>query len=354
MRFFNSTASPTIVALLILTTGCAQEQERPPEPAKVPVSSEILTPGAFQPSIRLFGKVEPSARIEIRSPRDGILSYAPRFAGGLRTGERVRAGEVLLTLDNEALRLSLTEHELDLRAAEEELNRAKVGFEAGILPKADLGRAEIAAEKARKRLESLQTQLTRLDVATPDSGTLKVDTVVPPGIEVAAGQLLAEIAGDGKPRVEAWTTPADLDYFQRGAGVECLAAGTDDVIGRGELREIAGQVERGGTMRLVITVDEDLGMPPPGEGLELRVLLAKRETALTLPEEALLIDGGIASVFVLEPKGADYQARQRVVRPGSRADGRIEILDGLDQGERVAIRGAEFLDDGLLAVEADP
>jgi len=106
-------------------------------------------------------------------------------------------------------------------------------------------------------------------------------------------------------------------------------------------------------VRLVVTVDEDLGLPPPGEGLELRVLLHERPAALTLPEEALLVDGGMAAVFVLEPIGSDYKARLRPVRPGSRAGGRFEVLDGVRDGERVAVRGTELLADGQLAVEAE-
>lgn len=342
-----------VLALLTALAGCADVAEETPEPAKVPVRSEVVSPAPFRPHLRLYGKVEPAARLSLLAPAAGRVRYEPRFAEGLRTGERVRFGEELFQVENERLRLQRAEAELALQGAVAELDRARRGVEGGFLSTAELKRREIEADLARERLASAETELERLHVRAPGDGVLWVEQTVAAGSEVEAGALLGEVAGDGTPRVEAWATPADLDRLERGLEVECLNPGGEKVVGRGRLSEVARRVDAAGTVRLVVTVGEDLGMPPPGEGLELRVLLHERPAALTLPEEALIVDGGMAAVFVLEPVGSDYKARLRPVRPGSRADGRFEVLDGVREGERVAVQGTELLADGQRAVEAE-
>lgn len=336
--------------VLAFLTACQDAPERDTPPAKVPVRSEVLASAVFQPSLILLGRIEPSERLEIRTTTSGKVRYAARFAGGLRTGEGVRAGELLFRLENPDLRLRLTEAELAARAAEAEIERNRQGVEGGFVSRADLKRAEIEDELARERLESTRDELARLRWTAPRSGRLWVERKIAPGSEVDAGTVFAEIAGDGAPRVEAWAASADLERLDLGLAVECWST-AGHLAGRGEVVEIARRIGENGTAQVAIAITEDLHMPPPGEGVEARVLLAERD-ALSVPEEALLLSGGAASVYVLETAGDEYKARRRLVQPGSRSHGRVEVVSGVTEGERIAIGGADLLSDGLLAVES--
>ena len=357
--FFNRSFSrrpgllgPILLALVL--AACQPPEEDRPTRASVPVRSEVLEPRPFQASLRLLGRVEPAARLELRATHSGKIRYPARFASGLRTGETVEKGELLFEIDNDDVRLRLAEAELAARLAETELERARQGVEGGFLSAAELKQREIQAELAAERLKSARLQSRRLRHLAPRSGRLSVARVVPPGSEIPARDLLiAELAGEGLPRIETWAAAADLERLRPGLEVRCLPPSGDRAIGRGRVGEVAGRVDRSGTVRLVVEITEDLGLPLPGEGVELEVLLEAKESALTLPREALIIDGGVTSVFVLEPSGSGYRARRRLVQSGSSRDGRVEILDGLKASERVAVRGAEFLADGLPAIEAD-
>ncbi len=346
----------TLPALLLLA--CWPQEHRPPEPAKVPVRSEVIQAGPFSANLIMLGRVEPATRLEVRNPAAGIIDYPPRFAGGLRTGEWVDRGETLFEIDNDEVRLRRTEAELAARLADAELIRTRQGIDAGILPSAQLKQREIEAELAAERLDNARRRSARLRVTAPANGTLRVDRVYAPGSEIARAQtLVAELLGEGLPRVEAWAAASDRDRLRIGLEAECLSPGTDKVVGRGSVAEVAREVDRAGTLRLVVKMTEisdssTSELPMPGVGVELRVLLDAKTQAVSVPQEALIVDGGVASVFVLEPSGTQYRARRRLVQPGSWSDDRVEILDGLKPGERVAVRGAEFLADGLPATEA--
>ncbi len=341
-----------VMILALVLAACEPPPSAPPPAARVPVTSEVLSAGPFQASVTVLGRVEPAVRLELRAPAGGRIRYPPRFAGGLRTGETVGRGELLFAIDNDQLGLRLAEAELAAQGANAELERARGGVAGGFLPAAELKRSEIAAELAAKRLDNARLQVGRLSRRAPVGGVLEVDDTLAPGSEIRGERLVARIAGGGRPRVEAWAAAAAAERLEPDLAVEYrLPEGT--VVGRGTLSEVSRRVDDDGTVRLVAAVEEDLGLPTAGDGIELRVLLAPKSDALSLPVAALIVEGGVASAFVLEPSGTEYRARRRRLRTGGRDRGRIEVLAGLRDGERVAVRGAELLADGLTAVEAE-
>ncbi len=342
----------------LLAFACQPPVNERQEQASVPVRSEVLVAGPFQPRLKLLGKVVPAVSLPLRASHPGKIRYPAKFASGLRTGELVKRGELLFEIENDDARLRLAEAELTARLAEGELTRTRQGVEGGILSMVELKQREVDAELAAERLKSARLQSTRLRHLVPRDGHLVVEAAVAPGSEIQAGDVIAELAGNGLPRIEAWVAAGDLDRLQTGLAIRCLPSGGDrlggdQALGLGVLGELARQVDRSGTVRLMVDITEDSGLPLPGEGLELEVLLAAREAALSIPWEGLINDGGVSTVFVLEPSGSGYKARSRLVRSGLASDGRVEILDGLKEGERIAVRGAELLADGLSANEAD-
>jgi hypothetical protein len=75
----------------------------------------------------------------------------------------------------------------------------------------------------------------------------------------------------------------------------------------------------------------------------LLTLDAKSSGRILIPQAALVRRGGIPGVFVL---GSDNQARFRMVRPGKIANGRVEILSGLDGNETLVLGDLHDVHDG--------
>ena len=63
---------------------------------------------------------------------------------------------------------------------------------------------------------------------------------------------------------------------------------------------------------------------------------------LTIPEQAVLREGQLASVFMHQ----DGHARRRLVTLGRQFDGALEVLSGLNEGEEVILSGLSDLVDG--------
>lgn len=340
---------PLVGLVLGSMLACQPPDPPPPAPAPIPVTTEVVAAGPFSPGLRLLGTAAPSGLVELRPPGSGPIRYPDRFASGLRTGEPVSRGELLFEIDDADTRLALVEQRLSAKQAETDLERSRRGVEEGFLPASDLDQKKILAELARERLAAAEREVARLRFEAPASGTLRVEEIVAPGTEVGTSNLLGAIATDGDPKVEAWASAADLELLRSGLAVECLDSRNDRVLGRGSITELAREVDSAGVARLVVTVSELIDMPRAGVGVALRVLLPERPSALTVPDRAVITNGGVTSVFVLEPSGDRFEARSRLVRLGQRGEGRIEILDGAQEGDLIALEGAEYLSDGVAA-----
>ena len=67
-------------------------------------------------------------------------------------------------------------------------------------------------------------------------------------------------------------------------------------------------------------------------------------TSMSVPELAVVGEGDSRFVFVLGPDG---KAKRTAVRTGVRSGGRIEILAGLQPGQRVISEGVVKVSDGM-------
>ncbi len=88
------------------------------------------------------------------------------------------------------------------------------------------------------------------------------------------------------------------------------------------------------TVELVFTQ----GQPPvlnPGQSLDARITLGEPASALLLPHGAFINDSGGAWVYVLDTAGRN--AERRAISIGRRSNSQIEVLDGLNTGEKVIL-----------------
>jgi len=81
-------------------------------------------------------------------------------------------------------------------------------------------------------------------------------------------------------------------------------------------------------------------------------IMGPARPAVLVPAGAVVFRDGAPAVFTLAP-GTD-RVRLRRLTLGTRADGMVEVLDGLSAGERVVTSGAGFLADGDLVRAASP
>jgi RND family efflux transporter MFP subunit len=333
-------------------------RERVAVPSGIPVRMETAKRSEFAPTLTLLGVVRAAQSVPVAAQQRGTVSYPSRFAGGLRTGERVTRGETLALVRNDDLLFQQSQTKLQMEAAAADLERYQRGFEAGIVRGADYSAAKLAAAVTRDAYANARRQTALLRLAAPADGTLVVTRAIAPGTTIDAQSTLAEIVGGGASVVESNVAATERAALRPSLPVHFSARTAAPWSGNGRITEVAAVVDAAGTARVVSTIDmrtdKTADVPPPGTGVELQVELDRRRDVLTVPEDALVAGGEDAALFIASaPEGRSrYHVKRISVVTGGRAGGRVEITSGLHDGDRVIVSGADSLAEDAVVVEA--
>lgn len=341
-----------LVCLLVFLVHC--ERERNTSSPAVPVRTEIARRGNFTPTLTLLGVVRAAESIPLTAQQRGTIRYPRRFAGGLQTGVKVSSGELLAEITNDDLQAAATESKLEMDALAADFARADRSYKLGVISSAEYEAARVRSTLARERYNAATRRVGGLRIVAPASGVLVVTKVVPAESVVEALTPLAEIATGGAPRVESSAAASERALLHPGLAVAFTAHDTPPWNGQGRISEVAAVVGESGTSRIVAEITPHGGTPAPGTGVELTVALEPRTSVLTVPEDAIVPGVAGPALFVAatsEGRANAFRVKRVPVETGGRANGRIEILSGLHDGDRVVVSGADSLTDNAVAAE---
>ena len=94
---------------------------------------------------------------------------------------------------------------------------------------------------------------------------------------------------------------------------------------------------------IVARVDNPDELLRPGMSATISVILSERGGALTVPSEAVFVEGGQAFVYVVRP---DSVVTRTPIVLGSRQSGTVEVSEGLSDGQQVVRAGHQKLYEG--------
>lgn len=335
------------MALLAVLAGCGGEAtEEAAQPPAVTAEAPRLQQVAR--SLRVSGPVAAYEEMQLGVELNGLRVTALN----VDVGQQVRAGQVLLTLDHRTLdselaqaRASMQEAEAALALARANYSRAETLAARQLISASQLDelralriQAEAQLATARARRDAAQLQRDFAELRAPADGIVS-RRMVQPGQVVAAGTELLRLIRDGRLEWRAELPERQLALVEVGNPVELAYQGSTI---SGRVRAVSPGVDaesRTGTLYV------DLPEPGPlkaGVYLEGRVVTGSGQ-ALMLPSEAVVQRDGHAYVFVLDD-GQVVQRRR--VRTGLAEAGRIEIVEGLEPGRQVVVKGAGFLGEG--------
>ncbi len=281
-------------------------------------------------------------------------------------GMYVKRGQLLAQLDDDAASNKLAQATANLRKAQASYDKAEKGLALKITPKADYDsmRYDLEAQKAIVAGAQLDVSYTRI-VAPIDGVIAKRSVKV--GNLVQINQALFDIVDLDQLQAVLNVPERDLDTLKAGQGVSMQVdalggRGFDGVIAR-----IAPVVDAAsGTFRATCEFRDTTRTLKPGMFGRIEVAYDQRHDALVVPRNAITEEDGETSVFVVEPapaaavtapKPADksaaakdptprFVAKRRVVKLGYAEDDRVEVRDGIHDGERVITLGRNAVRDG--------
>ena len=198
-----------------------------------------------------------------------------------------------------------------------------------------------------KNLELARANLDNLLIRAPRGGRL-TSLSAELGESKARGERLGQIDDVDRFKAVAFVNEFYLNRVRIGQRASLQIAGTDFTLEVSKIYPEVSGAQFEVDLRFIGAAPADVRR---GQTLQLRLALGdSTEQAVLLPNGSFFNDTGGAWVFVLEP---DQQAaRRRDVRLGRRNTNAIEVLGGLEPGERVVVSSyASFQDIERLLIE---
>ena len=299
------------------------------------------------------GSLQPERRADLRAELGAVVLQVHKD-----NGEPVRQGDLLVRLDDSAIRESLNSAEAAVRAAsqsleqtERQVHRQKTLQTQGMstlqaLEDAELRRANSQSElvAARSRASSAQQQLRRTEVRAPFDGVIS-ERQVSVGDTVTIGRELLKVIDPRSLRFEGLVSADRLQELKPGQAVSFRVNGFAPADFAGKLRRIDATANAA-TRQVAVLVDfADAARAPRISGLfaEGRIHSGVSEV-LMLADSALQRAGETAHAWRLEGE----QLRKVAVRLGERdaRSGEFAVLSGLRAGDRVLRHPGSGLLDG--------
>lgn len=331
------------ISTLFLLAACAREDITPLEQAGETISAELLTvsPEEIPETYITTGTLIADDRVEIASRLMGFIRELR-----VREGSTVKKGELLLTIDPTEIEAQLAEARARLAQAqarvdeiEVDFRRYKKLFEQKLIPASRFQKEELALQVAREELRVAQANLRRVEVQRQYAEIRSpVDGVVVEKLRQAG-----DIATPGAP-ILVIENPDNivLKTFIREDHVSHVQVGdrlwvTVDAAGLKTIATVTRVVPAGDPAThsyLVKATLEEIGEARIGMFARAEFLIGSK-WGILLPEKALVRRADLPGVYVVDEQGI---AHFRMLRTGRHLDGRVEILAGLQGGERIVLR----------------
>lgn len=321
----------------------------------------VAKPRVMRGGVYANGKLKPvpGKLAELSAPIRGRL-VAPGPVP--HVGMKVKAGQVLLQVaplgaaaaDPATIELAVEEAGMKLAHAERERDRTRSLVKAKAMPEKRLHEAEnnlkvaqARVRASRRRARALRSAQRGGAVAARFSLTSLIDgelafADVTPGAIVEAGERLISVVDAEHLWLEARIYEDDAVTVRDAPGAAFTVSGLDRIFETESLNGVriaVGPVvdEISRTVPLIFAIDNPERLLKPGMYAKVTVYSGDIVKGIAVPDAALIDDGGHPSVFVM--KDGETFTRRRV-RPGVRSGGFVQILSGLEEGERVVSRGA--------------
>ncbi|WP_027853827.1 efflux RND transporter periplasmic adaptor subunit [Marinobacterium litorale] len=337
------------VCSLLLLAGCEQTEQAQTARSAPSVHLVEVTRATLEPV-----SIHRTRTGTLRAER--VVNIHAREAGEIRSlpfypGDSVAQGAVLVELDDVLLRAELGRARAALSEAQQNLERLRQLTGRNLVSHEDLLRRETQARVARADVDILETRLAYTRIEAPFEGVISERLVEPGGVVERYDHLLTLI---DPTQLIAQVSLSELVLAQLSVGdpvsVSIDALGGESV--PAHVSRIYPQVDpvtRRGELEI------RLASPParakPGQLIRVKLATADKPR-LMLPFGALLFEEQ-PFVYVVNREGS---VERRTLVTGIRLGDQIEILDGIEPGDRIVVRGFLGLTPGkaVSVVNAEP
>lgn len=343
---------PWIVLGLIVIGGVAFFVTRPPAPEPVEVAEEApvvrqllssetteIAPQLLRQTVRVTGSLVPSRQAVVAAQAAGrVLSV------GVRPGDSVKEGQVLVEIDPANLSLQLNQQRAtadatraQLLSSQQQLDRTEELARQGLTSPSALEQARSATAALQANLTALESAVSAAELAfsnatvrAPMDGVIS-ERSVEAGQTIATGTALFTVVNLDDMEFQASGSVTSSALVAPGQTVEVTATGLANQTFEGEVSRVNPVAATGTrTIPIYVLIDNEAGLLRGGMFATGQITVSEKADAIAVPATALREDAEGEFVLKLDNGTLVRQA----VEPGQawQRGGIIEV-SGLNAGD---------------------
>lgn len=315
---------------------------QPQPPATVTATEVKAMP--WQPRLQAVGNVQAVQGVLVNNE---VAGQVKRIL--FESGDQVTAGQPLVQLDTEVDEAALVGLKAGLDLARLQLERNQKLLRDRAVSQGDVDELNARVAQTLAEVREKEALIREKTILAPFDGQLGIRRVNL-GQFLEAGSAIAELEALDPLYVDYALPERRLSEVQVEQPVEVRVEAYPERVFEGRIQAISPAVNRETRniqVRALVPNPDRLLLP--GMFAKVDTLLAAREDVLTLPRQAIAFNTYGDSVFVIEQAGDEEDGlvvQRRQIKTGAVRGQEIEILDGLEAGERVVLAGQVKLRNG--------
>lgn len=339
------------MSLALSLAGCSKsDQAKPPagEQHSVQASISVIQPVAMPVTSASTGSVIALESVNVASR---LMGYIKDIA--VTEGQTVKQGQRLFSIDPLDIEGAVEQARLGLRQAEDAMNDAKADFQRfeslykdEVVSRQQFEKMKLnydiavsRAAQAKAGLGTAQGQMRYATVTSPINGVV-TQKMANEGDIAAPGHPVLRVENPSRLQVQTAVSEEVFKNVKLGQIVKVEIDGKESTVDA----KVANVSPAADPMTHSYTIKLDITVPGLHSGAFARVLFpVAQRNVLAIPRAAVLDRAGITGVFVVD---AQNVARYRMVRTGKSENGLVEVLSGLNSGERVVTGNAQAVNNG--------
>lgn len=332
------------IALVVLLAGGGYYFYASKETAAPALRTAVVELGSARSSVEATGTIKPLNSVEISSKITALIKEIP-----VKENERVSAGQTLVILEDKELETKLEQARYKVTNNQSKYNRTQYLHSIGAKSDADLEDALLAYQTALTDLDVVQSNIDDTIIVSPMDGVVigepkTVGTLVAQGVNNPT--VIMTIADLSKKQINAKVDETDIGSVKVGQKATFTVDAYNDKTFTATVANISQtDVDNSWSSsssstatviyyNVTLDVDDPENLLKPAMTARVKIHVAEKNNVLLAPLAALKTNESGQYVVLVKPDGTTENVDVKV---GLYSGDRVEILEGLSEGDVISI-----------------
>ena len=303
----------------------------------IQVSVQLVRPEFVSPNYKVSGTLEANEKVDLYCETAGLVK-----AIYFTEGTRVAKGELLLKLNDAELQAQLKKAFANKKLRDENVTRNTILLKKEAIAQADYDLAITEKQSIDADIELLKEQIRKTELRAPFAGTIGLRSISV-GAFVQPNALIATLQDDLLLKV-AFSIPEKYSSLVKiGDSISFEVTGSDKKFNAKIYARDASISSATRSIFMKALCKNKNALLMPGLFANVSLKLSPSKTSFMIPTQSLVPVLKGQKVFVMQGDSAI----EKMVKTGFRNENKIEITDGLKEGDLLIVDGIMYMKNGV-------